>query len=94
MNNTSWSVEGVPLLHHPLGEEAAFTPHALIAAVKRARRLPDTAVPAVCVLECDGNLTDWLVAGHVARPWPTWAAPLTTRANRSTGALTSKAVTC
>jgi uridine phosphorylase len=73
MNNTNWSAEQVPLLHHPIGEETAFTPHALIEAVKRARRLPDTAVPAVCVLEFDGDLTDWLVAGHVARPWPTWA---------------------
>jgi len=73
MNDTNWSIEQVPLLQHPLGDETAFTPHALIEAVKRARRLPDTAVPAVCVLEFDGDLTDWLMARQLARPWPTWA---------------------
>jgi len=73
MNDTNWSIEQVPLLQHPLGDETAFTPHALIEAVKRARRLPDTAVPAVCVLEFDGDLTDWLMAKQLARPWPTWA---------------------
>ena len=73
MNDPNWSIAHVPLLQHPVEEETAFTPDALIEAVRRARRLPDTAVPAVCVLEFDGDLTDWLVTTHVARPWPTWA---------------------
>jgi len=94
MNDTNWSIEQVPLLQHPLGDETAFTPHALIEAVKRARRLPDTAVPAVCVLEFDGDLTDWLMAKQLARPWPTSATRLTTRTNSSTGALKSKAISC
>lgn len=73
MNNKHWSIEHVPLLQHPVEEETAFTPRALIEAVKHARHLADTAVPAVCVLEFDGDLTDWLVARQLARPWPTWA---------------------
>ncbi len=73
MNDPNWSADQVPLLRHPLDEDTAFTPYDLIEAVKRARRLPDTAVPTVCVLEFDGDLTDWLVARQLARPWPTWA---------------------
>jgi uridine phosphorylase len=65
--------EELPLLHHPLDEETAFTPQALIAAVQSARRLPHTRVPAVCVLEFDGDLTDRLVAGRLATPLSTWA---------------------
>jgi len=62
----------LPILNHPLDEETAFTPDALIAAVKAARRLPSTTVPPVCVLEFDGDLTDWLVARQIATPWPHW----------------------
>lgn len=63
----------LPLLGHPLQAETAFTPEALTAAVQRARQLSGTAVPEVCVLEFDGDLTDWLVTHGRARPWPTWA---------------------
>jgi purine-nucleoside phosphorylase len=73
MKKTNWSAEELPLLQHPLGEETAFTPQALIAAVKSTRRLPHTTVPPVCVLEFDGDLTDWLIARQLAKPWPTWA---------------------
>lgn len=73
MNETDRSGEELPLLHHPLNDDTAFTPQALIDAVKRARLLPDTTVPAVCVLEFDGDITDWLVARQMARPWSTWA---------------------
>lgn len=68
-----YSPPHLPLLHHPLGADTAFTPEALTAAVQRARQLPGTTVPAVCALEFDGDLTDWLVANGHARPWPTWA---------------------
>lgn len=67
------SARHLPLLCHPLQAETAFTPEALIAAVRHVRQLPGTAVPGVCVLEFDGDLTDWLVANGHARPWPTWA---------------------
>lgn len=63
----------LPLLHHPLDEQTAFTPQALIAAVQSVRRLPHTRVPTVCVLEFDGDLTDRLVAKRLAKPVPTWA---------------------
>ncbi len=67
------SARHLPLLRHPLHAETAFTPEALTTAVQQARNLPGTAVPEVCVLEFDGDLTDWLVAQKRARVWPTWA---------------------
>ncbi len=73
MTKTNSSVEEFVLLHHPLGDDSAFTPQALIEAVKSARQLPDTTVPEVCVLEFDGDVTDWLVGRQLAKPWPTWA---------------------
>jgi uridine phosphorylase len=64
--------ERLPLLRHPLDAPSAFTPESLIEAVRAERNLPREPVPEVCILECDGDLTDWLVAhGHTrtCRPW-------------------------
>ena len=62
----------IPLLAHPLDEESAFTPEALLAAVRAARSMPREPVPPVCILEFDGDLTDWLIATGAARPWKPW----------------------
>ena len=77
-NHDASSTDQCPLAGHPLAEPSAFTPHALIKAVKSERQLPDTAVPDVCVLEFDGDLTDWLVDHQIAKRWPTWACFHTT----------------
>jgi uridine phosphorylase len=61
-----------PLLHHPLDEPSAFTAKNLIETVRRARRIPDGVVPALCVLEFDGDLTDWLVGQGLAKPFQSW----------------------
>ena len=63
----------LPLLNHPLDDPSAFTPEALVAAVRLARALPAEPVPGVCVLDFDGDLTDWLVAQGRVRPCPAWA---------------------
>ena len=42
-------------------------------AVRLTRRVPRDPVPAVCILEFDGDLTDWLVSSGAARPWKSWA---------------------
>ncbi|MCP5109197.1 MAG: uridine phosphorylase, partial [bacterium] len=47
-----------PLLDHALDRPAAFTPEALVDAVRAERGLAPEPVPAVCVLEFDGDLTD------------------------------------
>ena len=63
----------IPLLCHSLETASSFTPESLIDAVKTSRRLPSIAVPDVCVLEFDGDLTDHLVQSRSVEPWPTWA---------------------
>jgi len=63
----------LPLLSHPLDDPSAFTPEALVAAVRLARGLSAELVPEVCVLDFDGDLTDWLVAEGRVRPCPAWA---------------------
>jgi uridine phosphorylase len=61
-----------PLFDHPLDAPPAFKPEDLVGAVRAAKRLPDVAVPAICFLDFDGDLTDWL-AGHgratIFEPW-------------------------
>jgi uridine phosphorylase len=63
----------IPLLQHPLSEPSAFTADALVAAVRSERKLPVQAVPRVCVLEFDGDLTDWLITAGYAIPYKWWA---------------------
>jgi uridine phosphorylase len=63
----------LPLLTHPLDVESEFTPQALIEAVRNKRRLVSVAVPEVCVLEFDGDLTDHLVQSNAVSPWRNWA---------------------
>jgi uridine phosphorylase len=68
----------IPLLTHPLEAPTAFTPEALMASVRAERGLACEPVPSICVLEFDGDLTDWLVSSGVARPWRSWACFHTT----------------
>ncbi|MDQ2841611.1 MAG: nucleoside phosphorylase [Acidobacteriota bacterium] len=65
--------EIIPLLRHALTSRSAFTPEALVSAVRAERRLPMENIPAVCVLDFDGDLNDWLIANHIAVPHPAWA---------------------
>ena len=39
----------------------------------RSRRIPNGKVPSVCILEFDGDLTDWLVREGMAKPFRPWA---------------------
>lgn len=68
----------LPLLNHPLEQASVFTPEALIAAVRDELGLAAKPVPPVCVLDFDGDLTDWLVSTGAARPCPVWACFHTT----------------
>ena len=47
-------------------------------AVRAARSLPREPVPPICILEFDGDLTDWLIATGAAKPWKSWACFHTT----------------
>lgn len=63
----------IPILDHPLDQPTAFTPEALLEAVRAEKRLDRIAVPAACLLDFDGDITDWLVAAGKAVRWPHWA---------------------
>jgi uridine phosphorylase len=67
-----------PILDHPLGEASAFTAQALIEDVRRLREIGTEALPGVCFLEFDGDLTDWLVEQGIAVPFRSWACFHTT----------------
>ncbi len=73
MNHPNPGAGQIPLLDHALGEPTAFTPEALIQAVRSERGLPARPVPELCLLDFDGGITDWLVASHRAEPWISWA---------------------
>ena len=68
----------IPLLKHSLHQPSAFSPHSLIAAVREERGLKANRVPAVCVLEFDGDLTDWLLEQKLVAPCLAWACFHTT----------------
>jgi len=62
-----------PILDHPLDDPSVFTARDLIDDVRRRRQIPAENVPAVCILEFDGDLTDWLVREGLAKPLDAWA---------------------
>lgn len=68
----------LPLLRHDLTAPSLFTPEALLDAVRAERPRAAEPVPAVCVLDFDGDLTDSLVAEGQARPCRAWACFHTT----------------
>ena len=61
-----------PILNHPLDQPSEFTARNLIDSVRHARQIPHGAIPPLCLLEFDGDLTDWLVRKGLARPFPSW----------------------
>lgn len=65
--------ESIPLLNHPLERPAVFTPETLLEAVRIERGLPRVHVPRVCLLDFDGDITDWLVASGKAVRCSSWA---------------------
>ncbi|MCG3181827.1 MAG: hypothetical protein BIFFINMI_04262 [Phycisphaerae bacterium] len=52
-----------PILDHPLEAPTAFRPEDLVASVRALRSRDAKAIPEMCVLEFDGDLTDKLLAG-------------------------------
>jgi uridine phosphorylase len=67
-----------PILDHAIEQASAFTAAKLIEDFRRIRKVPPGAVPPVCILEFDGDLTDWLVRKGMAAPFPSWACFHTT----------------
>jgi uridine phosphorylase len=67
-----------PITDHTVDEASVFTAEALIEDVRRLRPVGNEALPPVCFLEFDGDLTDWLVAKGIAVPFRSWACFHTT----------------
>jgi uridine phosphorylase len=68
----------LPILDHRLDQPSVFTARKLMDDVSRMRQVPKGAVPPLCFLEFDGDLTDWLVREGIAQPFPSWACFHTT----------------
>ena len=67
------SAAELPLLQHPLESPAVFTPERLMDAVRLERGLPNEPVPALCVLDFDGDLSDRLAQDGVTATMASWA---------------------
>lgn len=63
----------LPLLDHDWNEESAFTASSLMASVRGQQGMQQTALPEVCVLEFDGDLTDWLMSQGMTSRVADWA---------------------
>lgn len=72
------SSPSLSILSHDHESEPAFTPEGLVTAVREARNLPPASVPPICVLDFDGDLTDWLVRQELVQPFTPWACFHTT----------------
>ncbi len=63
-----------PIIEHKYYEKpSVFTPENLLREARRQKGLAMGKVPAICVLDPDGDLVDFLHATNCARPHPTWA---------------------
>jgi hypothetical protein len=57
-----------PILQHKrYGAPSAFTPENLLRQARRQKRLPDIAVPDICILDPDGDIVRNLCAAERAR---------------------------
>jgi uridine phosphorylase len=72
------SSDDLPLFQHRLNAKSSFTPEALLDAVRRERGLALESVPRVCLLDFDGDITDWLAASGRAEQFLPWACFHTT----------------
>lgn len=68
----------LPLFKHDLNSSTAFSPESVVNAVRTGKHLEPEPIPSVCVLEFDGDLTDWLVSTGKAKPCDSWACFHTT----------------
>ncbi len=68
------SREAVPILNSKYYDApSVFTPENLLREARRQKGLAVGKVPAICVLDPDGDLVDYLHATNRASPHPTWA---------------------
>ncbi len=61
-----------PIIDHDPAEPAVFEPGNLLDGARRQKGLPNSRVPAGCLLDMDGELVERLVASGRAAIDPTW----------------------
>ena len=83
------STDSLPFLQHALESPSAFTPERLMDAVRAERGLANEAVPPLCVLDFDGDLSDRLAEEGITSPIASWACVHT-----SMRALTLNGISC
>src|SRR5688572_15104033 len=54
-------------------EPSVFLPANLLREARRQKKIPDCNVPAICLLDPDGDLADYLVKGEKASKNECWA---------------------
>jgi len=59
--------------HTDYDQPSAFTPESLLREARRQKALGEAIVPAICVLDPDGDIVRRLKADGRARPHPGWA---------------------
>jgi uridine phosphorylase len=74
VEKTQFFFGAAPILEHKYYEiPSVFTPENLLREARRQKGLAPDTVPAICILDPDGDLVDYLRATHCARRHPTWA---------------------
>ena len=68
------SLETVPILNSKYYDApSVFTPENLLREARRQKGIAPGTVPAICILDPDGDLVDYLRATHCARRHQAWA---------------------
>jgi uridine phosphorylase len=62
----------IPIIDHDTAEAAVFEPGNLLEGSRRQKGLPESRVPAGCLLDMDGELVERLVASGRAAMDPAW----------------------
>lgn len=67
-------IPGLPILTNKFyGKPSVFTPENLLREARRQKGLEQEAVPAICVLDPDGDLVDYLNEMGLAKRYKSWA---------------------
>jgi uridine phosphorylase len=67
-------LDTAPILDHKhYDSPSVFTPESLLREARRQKALPPGQVPAICVLDPDGDLVDHLQTAELARRHAAWA---------------------
>lgn len=61
------------LTHKDYDSESVFMPSNLLREARRQKNIPACTIPYVCVLDPDGDLTEFLISTDRARKDPCWA---------------------